>query len=268
MMEKEFGKYTAFETLLEINSKDCKCHPDKWYPTSIDTFKSSIKLDNNVEYAEALSKNLAYNLQYIQYLELCFKELKLSEVLYTMLVKNYVITGMSILEGIFTNLLKSKNLYSTTDVEKIYEFTSGVKNVSENCFFDGESHKFEPGEQKQQIEIKSIVYKKTEPHYGEMHLHKMIEVIENHRKDNPKLLDVSHTIYTPLKRLKELRNRIHLQISKHNTDNDYNAFSWKEKQEMGDILYQILTSEGISIHPSNFEFLKVNCRKEETDEIQ
>ena len=267
-MEKEFGKYTAFETLLKINSNECKCHPYKWYPHSIDNFKVSIILDYDVEGAEALSKNLAYNLQYIQYLELCFKELKLSDVLYTMLVKNYVITGMSILEGIFTNLLKSKNLYSTTDIEKIYEFTSGIKNVSENCFFDGENRKIEPEEQKQQLEIKSTVYKKTERHYEEMHLHKMIEVIEKHRKDNPKVLDVSHTIYTPLKRLKELRNRVHLQISQHNTDHDYNAFSYIEKQEMGFILYQILTSEGISQNPATFEFLKVNYIEEKgNDEI-
>lgn len=61
--------------------------------------RKSIKIDTDIENATALHNNIAYNLQYIEFLEKEFKELHLSSDIYTMVVKNYLITSMSILEG-------------------------------------------------------------------------------------------------------------------------------------------------------------------------
>ena len=77
-----------FETLLESNSSKIR-----WYPTPITLYKHSLKLDMSIKNSNALLSNLAYNMQYIEF--------------YTMLIKTYVITGMSILEGIFSNIVKS-----------------------------------------------------------------------------------------------------------------------------------------------------------------
>lgn len=94
----------SFETLLKV--KDSK---NRWYPTPIDKLKYSVKIDTNIENARALHSNIAYNLQYIEFLEKELEELNLSSVIYTMIVKNYVITSMSVIEGIFTNIVKSNN---------------------------------------------------------------------------------------------------------------------------------------------------------------
>ena len=75
-----------FETLLKAN--DSK---DRWYPTPIDTLKYSVKIDMSIENARALHSNIAYNLQYIEFLEKELEELNLSSVVYIMVVKNYVI---------------------------------------------------------------------------------------------------------------------------------------------------------------------------------
>lgn len=100
------------ETLLITNS--CK---NRWYPISIQSIKTYLKLDFSVEGSEPLQSNLAYNLQYIQYIEKQLSDLNLSSVLYTMLYKSYIISGMGIVEGLFTNLLKSKNAWRKTNWE-------------------------------------------------------------------------------------------------------------------------------------------------------
>lgn len=89
-----------FETLLKAN--DSK---DRWYPTPIDTLKYSVKIDMSIENARALHSNIAYNLQYIEFLEKELEELNLSSVVYIMVVKNSVIISMSIIEGLFTNIV-------------------------------------------------------------------------------------------------------------------------------------------------------------------
>ena len=104
----------SFETLLESNSSK-----ERWYPTSIDTLKNSIKIDTNIDNAMALLSNIAYNLQYIEFLEKELYELKLSSVLYTMVIKNYVITSMSIIEGLFSNIIKSNGWWKTSNLESL-----------------------------------------------------------------------------------------------------------------------------------------------------
>lgn len=221
-----------FETLLESSSAD-----NRWYPTSIDIFKYSLKLDTNIENAQALRSNLAYNLQYIEFLEKELVELHLSNVLYTMLVKSYVITGMSILEGIFSNIIKSKGWWKTSDLESLGTTQSNETN------FSGES-----------LIIKTEILKKVDSYMIQMTLDEQIKVLGRHHE----ALSVDHLIYPALKRLKDLRNRVHLQKSEGNTDHDYNAFDYSVKKEMGKILLDILTSPNITDRPDTFNFLKVN----------
>lgn len=220
----------SFETLLESNGSK-----ERWYPTSIDTLKNSIKIDTNIDNAMALRSNIAYNLQYIEFLEKELYELKLSSVLYTMVIKNYVITSMSIIEGLFSNIIKSNGWWKTSNLESL-----GTTQANETNF-NG-----------QKYIIKTEVLKKVTPYGLQMNFDELIKILERHHS----ALEVDHLVYPALKRLKDLRNRVHLQKSEGNKDHDYNAFDYSVKKEMSEILHDILTSPKITDHPEIFEFIK------------
>ena len=113
------------ETLIKSNKKKAE---DRWYPTPVDNFRNGfIAMSSEVEGYHPLVDNLAYNLQYIQFLDKEMKELKeleLSSVLYTMLVKTYVITGIGIIEGIFSYVIKTNGWWKTNDEEVVLNSTS------------------------------------------------------------------------------------------------------------------------------------------------
>ena len=220
----------SFETFLESNSSK-----ERWYPTSIDTLKNSIKIDTNIDNAMALLSNIAYNLQYIEFLEKELYELKLSSVLYTMVIKNYVITSMSIIEGLFSNIIKSNGWWKTSNLESL-----GTTQANETNF-NG-----------QKYIIKTEVLKKVAPYGLQMNFDELIKILERHHS----ALEVDHLIYPALKRLKDLRNRVHLQKTEGNTDHDYNAFDYLVKNEMSEILHDILTSPKITDRPETFNFIK------------
>lgn len=225
-------KNLKINTLIKENN--CK---ERWYPTSVDIYKQSFILDNEIEHADALRSNLSYNMQYLEFLEKEFDELKVSSVIETMLIKTYIITGMSILEGIFTNILKSNKLWKISKLESIGTTLSNKKN------FSGEEYI-----------IKTEILKEVEPYMLQMNLDELIKKLNRHQD----ILSVKHTIYPALKRLKDLRNRIHIQKAENRLDHDYNAFNFSEKKEMQNILYEILISPSITENPESFDFLKPN----------
>lgn len=228
---------TPFETLLEATH--CK---DRWYPTAVETYRLAFKIDTHIENSLALKSNLAYSMQYLEFLEKEFYELNLSSVIYIMLVKTYVVTGMSILEGLFTNIIKSKGWWKKTNLESL-----GTTQANETKFGD------------EKYVIKTEVLKKVPEYEMRMDLDALIQVLSHHHE----ALAVDHLVYPALKRLKNLRNRVHLQMLESNTDHDYNAFDHSVKEEMGAILYTILTSSVVTDLPYVFEFLKVNVHDEE-----
>ena len=208
------------EAFLKTLIKENHCK-ERWYPSRIDLYRRCIKLDISIEGSEQLKNNIAYNLQYLEYIQKQQDELILSEVIYIMLCKSYIITGMGIIEGLFTNLLKSKSLWNTTTWE-----SRGIIKSNENLF-DGK-----------RIKIETEIFEKTENYEMRMDLDSMIKKIE---KKN--LLNIDHKNFPILKKLRNLRNRVHLQQSDDKSDTDYHNFSWSEKKEMGNILYTILSNE-------------------------
>lgn len=229
---------TPFETLLK--SKHYKA-TDRWYPNSVDNYRISFKIDTSIENSKALRSNLAYSMQYLEFLEKEMSELKLSDVLYIMLVKSYVVTGMSVLEGLFTNIIKSHGWWKKNNLESL-----GTTQANETNFGD------------EKYVIKTEVLKKVPEYETQMDLEAMIQTLSRHHD----ALGVDHLVYPVLKRLKNLRNRVHLQKLESNTDHDYNAFDYSVKEEMGSILYTILTSSMITDLPHMFDFLKVNVHED------
>ncbi len=222
-----------FETLIKANKAE-----QRWYPQPVDRYGYSIKLDINVDSVIPLRKNIAYSLQYLEFLEKELAELRLSSVIYIMICKTYVITGMSILEGLFTNIIKSHGWWKTSNLESL-----GTTQASETKFGDDK------------YVVKTELLKKVDAYNLQMNLEEMIQKL-NHHHD---ALGVDHNIYPALKRFKNFRNRIHLQMLDGNSDHDYNAFDFSVKKEMGAILYEILTSNVVTDRPETFDFLKVNC---------
>lgn len=231
---------TPFETLIE--SKHYKT-AERWYPTSVDHYRLAFKIDTSIENSRALKSNLAYSMQYLEFLEKEMAELKLSDVIYIMLVKTYVVIGMSVLEGLFTNIIKSNGWWKKTNLESL-----GTTQTNETKFGD------------EKYVVRTEILKKVHEHEIRMDLDAMIQILSHHHE----ALGVDHLVYPALKRLKALRNRVHLQMLESDTDHDYNAFDYSIKEEMGSILFTILTSSMVTELPQVFEFLKVNVHDEGT----
>jgi tRNA A37 threonylcarbamoyltransferase TsaD len=85
-----------------------------WYPFSISGLESILKKllnsNNNYEHVYALRKNIAYNLQYLQ-----FQDIKLSSVLYTQAIKSVVLVGCGIIESLLHFLLIANRYHTTTE---------------------------------------------------------------------------------------------------------------------------------------------------------
>ena len=232
---------TPFETLLRSKHYNVS---ERWYPGSVDYYRRAFKIDTSIENSRALLSNLAYSMQYLEFLEKEMAELKLSNVIYVMLVKTYVVTGMSVLEWLFTNIIKASGWWKKTNLESL-----GTTQANETKF----------GEVK--YVVKTELFKKVPEYETRMDLEALIKILERHRE----ALGVDHLVYPALRRLKALRNRVHLQMLESDTDHDYNAFDYTVKNEMGSILYTILTSSMVTELPQAFEFLKVNVQdREET----
>ena len=111
------------KTLLKENN--CTV---RWYPESIQNYKSNLLLKGNSNVKTLVKSNFAYNIQYIEYLEKQLSEMNLSSVLITMLYKTYIITAMGIIEALFVHLLKAKNEWKKTDRKLLLTTISNQKS--------------------------------------------------------------------------------------------------------------------------------------------
>lgn len=221
---------SQIETLIED-----KGIQNRWYPQSVGNYRLAIKLDSEVPHVQELRQNLSYSLQYIEFLELEFKELKLSNVIYTMLCKSYVITGMSILEGLFSNIIKSNGWWKQSNLESVGTTTSSETSFGDNKYV-----------------IKTELLRRVDKYDLQMTLDEMINKLVHHHE----ALGINHLDYPVMMRLRQMRNRVHLQMISGPNDHDYNVFDWRAKLDMQTILFHVLTSPKITDYPQFFEFLK------------
>jgi hypothetical protein len=234
---------SSFETLVKKN--DIR-YNDRWSPTIIPHFEELLSQGLLSGMDKNLKKNIAYSLQYLQYIELQLKELNLHSVIITMLYKSFIITGVSIIEGIFYHLLKSNNLW------KQEEWELEIK-VSSNPVQYGADIK----------KVETHVFKKVPKIDGEMTLDSMIKKIEG-----KKLLDISHKAFPYIKRLKRLRNKVHLQIKDHPNDTDWWSFNNIDYLWMKYILHIILTNSTFELSTKQitvYNFIK--CEPEDIERL-
>lgn len=223
-------KMSQIETLIKERDER-----NRWYPIGVEEFRGALELDATVPHVRELRQNLSYSLQYIQFLELQLEELNLSSVMCTMIYKSYVITGMAILEGIFSNIIKSKGWWKQSFYESLGETTANEKKFGTEKYV-----------------IKTEILRKVGAHDVQMTMDEMIKKLVHHHD----ALNINHLDYPVLRNLKQLRNRVHLQMIEGPNDHDYNAFDLSSKNDMQTILYHVLTSPNITNHPHVFDFLK------------
>lgn len=220
-----------FETLISSNQYPTS---ERWYPKPVDQYKASINIIGNDDEAKRLRSNFAYSMQYIEYIEKQIDELKLSDVMLTMLYKSYIITSMSIIEALLVNLLHRTNNWNTMEWQEISKIISNPKMI------DGTITK-----------VETHLFKKVTAFEMRMDLDSMIKRVE---KKN--LLTIDHGAFPAMKKLRELRNRVHIQLGDGPYDHDYNCFGFDTMQMMRRILFTILTTQEFCRSKETFDFIK------------
>lgn len=216
------------ETLLKTSTGE------HWYPTAVSRYKDNLKLFWGTPNKNQIRSNFAYNMQYLEYLQKQISELRLSSVLITMLYKTYIIVAIGIIEMLFSATLKAKKLWKTSTYELLLTTKSNLQNYEDK-----------------RLKTEVNIYKQVEPYLIDMDFDSMIKKIEDKG-----LLSLEHSIYAKLKKLKKLRNRVHLQVCKGDYDHDYNNFNSDDYSYMKKILYKILTCPEFCNNAEIYNFLE------------
>lgn len=196
-----------------------------WYPVPINQLDSLltkvISSGHGYQHPYALRRNIAYNLQHIEFLHKCLSDIKLSSVLKTQTWKSILLVGCGVMESLLHYLLVKKSAHSTTEWE--------LKIVM-------------PGNQKKmdgvQTKVDSCIYTKLpSPKAKQMNFDTIIQKAKSN-----KILGSNPGIYSKLDKLRKLRNKVHLQAIDNPTDTDWNSFNKSEVNDMDEILYSVFTS--------------------------
>lgn len=252
--EKERPDKHPFDTLLKntFNSGDQRGYSNTWYPApkcSLEDAFSIFDKESKDKFDLVIQNNIIYSLQYLHFLEKELEELYVSDVLYAILVKTYVITSVSIIEGLYSYLLKAKNIWTPKEWKELISYESKRATV-----INGKKCKLRT----------KIFYEKTVDENDEYKGINIGDIITTKKYYNFLQLDVNFK--KELEDLKNLRNRVHLQNMhiESEKDHDYNAFTKNTKYKAGSILYRVLTSNGILKSTDIVDFLKANIEKYES----
>src|SRR5438270_196630 len=94
-----------------------------WCPTLIDKIRvflrRGIKNDNVLDYRQAFVSNIAYNLQYLEFLNHLLTEKNLHATVLNQTQKTFIITGMSVIEAILWYVLCENGMQKTEAWEEI-----------------------------------------------------------------------------------------------------------------------------------------------------
>ena len=190
---------TDLESILEKNN-DIK-YSERWHPTTVGHFESELSVGAYKGMGRELRKNIAYSLQYLEFLQMEFKEIHLHDVIATEIIKTYVVTSMSIIEGIFHHLVISKGYEKKTEWKVID--TPRHTNVFKE---DGVDKKY----------VVTTEMKLSTPEKVQMDFEYLINKVQE-----KKLISLSGKLYPRLKELKQLRNKVHIHVIRYENDTDY-----------------------------------------------
>lgn len=211
----------------------------KWLPVSVEKLdmllNKSICRGCGYVNVYALRRNIAYNLQYLEFLDQCLAGLKLTEVLTNQIYKNFVCVGCGIVESLLEFLLVKSGLHKTTEWQSVCAITGQEKRVKDKT-----------------IKIDSEIFEKLPTKKKvEMNFDAMIK-----KAEAKKLLGPDHDIYAKLQSLRKMRNRVHLHMIEEPTDTDWNAFKQSHLCSMAKVLHTVLTSSLFRPSSAEREYFK------------
>lgn len=201
---------------------------ERWLPTPISIYEEYlikyIKAGNGVQNIRAIRKNIAYNLQYLEFQIQLLNEFNVTQVILTQTWKVFIIIGTGIIEAILYYLLTSKKLAKSTNWLEIAS-TGNEVNV-----------------EGKQYRIENVIYEKLASLIPvDMTFDTMIKKVES-----KKLLGNGHEIYKKLQYLRKLRNRVHLHLIEEEYDTDWKKFNLDEINTMKLVLYSFMISSFFS----------------------
>lgn len=154
-----------------------------------------------------------------------------------------VVVGCGIIESLLHYLLIADGSHASTEWELVGVAPGNPKNL------DGEKRK-----------VDSHIYRRIDPpRIEEMTFDSMLKKAERRR-----VLGREHNIYPVLKRLRPLRNKVHLQEIGDVTDTDWNAFNWSEACAMAQVLRRVFRSSVFSPTAEERRYFGYLDRYEET----
>ena len=214
-----------------------------WYPQPITRLQShlSVLIVSGTPFPSEkvlpLRKNLAYNLQYIEFLDRLIKDIHLSTVLWTLNVKSFAVHSAAVVEGILNYVVVSKGCATTTEWQSCKKLPSNQYEVGENILF----HETE------------VFIKIAHPILCEMTFDQMAKKVES-----KKLLGEVDGLYAAISRIRKLRNKIHLYSGEGSNDTDYNNFNASEYKLARNVLHGVLTCPlfETSARKNCFDYLK------------
>ena len=200
---------------------------DKWLPTRVDQIRNSFSFNAK----NVLKSNIAYNIQYLQYLYRDISNNDSTTVLYKMRYKSFVVTGMSIIEAVFMALLNDKGLIPLEEWKEVGDHKHQmIDDVTMNVI---------------------IKRKKVTPFIKKIKFDEAISLIE---KNN--VLKLNKASIDVIRRLQDLRNHLHLDKAEDINSSDYNSFNDSIYFVMKLVLYYILSNKSVCNDKSYLEFLK------------
>lgn len=212
-----------FNTLLK-NNKDAR-----WNPIAIADIEKQLNINtDNHDFNYKITKNLAYNFQYLEFLQKQIYELNLSSNLQKMLYKNYLITGMSIIETIFAFLVRKNNLWKKESWVKDKKHSSNYQN-SKIVIRDGVQYK-----------IGKYSYKKVKEFYKHLDFSDLIQIV----RDNKLISNISSYNWKILSNMKKQRNRVHIRIT-DSVSTEYNDFDIYSYLNTKIFLYCIIKNSAV-----------------------
>jgi len=196
-----------------------------WYPVSVARLEAllekAIQTGHGYQTAYALRKNIAYNLQYLEFLDRSLQDIKLSSVLTTQIWKLFIIVACGIVESLLHYLLIRRGLHSTTEWELKVVLPGNAKHVDEELL-------------KADVHVSR---KLTSPRLKQMTFDSMIQKARANR-----LLGANMALYETLDRMRDLRNKVHLQAIDQPNDTDWNAFHIEHLRQMYNVVHGAFTS--------------------------
>ncbi|MBR3560575.1 MAG: hypothetical protein IKN81_03480 [Oscillospiraceae bacterium] len=212
------------ESILEKNSN--VYYSERWHPIAVSCFESELKHGALYGMSKEVRKNIAYSLQYLQYIQLQFDQAHLHEIIATHLIKTYIITAMGIIEAIFHHLVVSKGY------QKKNEWAIQGKPVHTNAFKENG------------VEKKHIItteYRLNSPEDIQMDFEYLINKVQE-----KKLVSLSYKAFPHIKALKRLRNKVHLHLIRYENDTDYMGISFYDYTLVRYILFLVLRDKSFS----------------------